>query len=252
MEPILGTIPPLQRKVAAATLPGIRPVGQADWVTVDQSYSAQIQQKTALLAGKRNAVLAQLPQANEVVQELLAEVLKLLRTRPDFVVEAGAVICPDGRRVSALGSPLRVIAQLLQEDIVIHQPVGVEHGMTAALLCFPASWTLAQKIGKPLTGIHAPVTEYDINLAKRVQRLFDGVQVGHPIWRANLLRYDDPALFQPRTEEDPRPVGTERSPYERSERQTLFRLPQSRAVVFAIHTVVAKAPNPMDVPGGAQ
>jgi hypothetical protein len=131
-----------------------------------------------------------------------------------------------------------MLSQLIQEDLVIHQPMGQVHGMTAALLCFPASWTLSQKIGKPLVGIHAPVPEYDTRLAKRVQRLFDGVQVDHPIWRANLLRYDDPTLFQPRTEGNPRPVGTDQSRYERSERQTLFRLPQSRAVVFAIHTVV--------------
>jgi hypothetical protein len=52
---------------------------------------------------------------------------------------------------------------------------GDEHVLTAAVLCFPASWHLADKIGRPLTTIHVPVKVYDETLARRVQRLFDGV-----------------------------------------------------------------------------
>ena len=239
MTTVLGEIPAAQRVAAAAKLPGIRPVGQADWITVDRCYAGQLAIKADLLRERPNAVLRQLPQADRAAAELLAEVMVLLRARSDFDVQADRVTCPDGRRVSVNAAPFAVLAQLLQEDLIIHQPMGDVHGMTAALLCFPASWTLAQKIGKPLVAIHTPVAEYDSNLAKRVQRLFDGIQVGMPVWRANLLPYDDATLYQPREEGNPRPVGSAQSPFERSERQTLFRLPQTRAVVFAIHTVVA-------------
>lgn len=235
----LGQIPDVQRAAAAARLPGVRPVGQPDWITVDRCYAGQMAIKANLVQQHRGDVLRQLPEAAEAAQELLAEVISLLRGRPDFDVGDRDVRCPDGRVVSLDDAPLVVLSQVVQEDLVIHQPMGDVHGMTAALLCFPASWTLAQKIGKPLLAIHDPVDEYDAALARRVQRLFDGVQVGQPIWRANLLPYDDPTLYQPREENNPRPVGSAHSPYERSERQTLFRLPHSRAVVFAIHTVVA-------------
>ena len=241
MTPILGLIPALQREVAAAPLPGIRPVGQADWITVDGCYTDQIKEKSRLIAHNRGSVLAVTSQAQSALDELLTEILTILNDRSDFDVTKTDVTCPDGRRVPVDDAPLMVISQLIQEDIVVHQPMGDVHGMTAALLCFPASWTLSEKIGKPLIGIHKPVPEYDAPLAKRVQRLFDGVQVGRPIWRANLLPYDDAVLFQPRPEHDPRPVGTPQSPYERSERQTLFRLPQTRAVIFAIHTTVGLA-----------
>ena len=143
-------------------------------------------------------------------------------------------------QVALNGDPMPVAARLVQEDLCLHEKQDDEHVLTAGVMCFPASWTLAEKVGRPLTGVHGPVDEYDENLAKRVQRLFDGVKEKKPMWRANLLRYDDPTLHQPREEGNPRPVGTDQSPYERSERQTLFRLPVSRAVVFAIHTVVAK------------
>jgi hypothetical protein len=241
MTEILGHIPNVQREAAAAGLPGIQPVGSPDWITVDECYAEQIALKQRLLAKRPEDVLQQLPEAADAVDELLSEVMVLLRSRTDFDVTEGWIICPDGRGVDVNDAPLLVLSQLLQEDLIIHQPMGDAHGMTAALLCFPASWTLAQKIGKPLVAIHNPVPEYDAGLAKRVQRLFDGVQVGSPMWRANLLRYDEPDLFQPREEGNPRPVGTDQSRYERSERQTLFRLPQTRAVVFAIHTVVAPA-----------
>ena len=95
--------------------------------------------------------------------------------------------------------------------------------------------------GKPLVRIHDPVDEYTDRIAARVQRLFDGVQDGKPMWRANALRYHDAALHQPRRENDPRPVGAPDAPYLRSERQTVLRLPQSGAVAFMIHTTVVKA-----------
>jgi hypothetical protein len=240
MQPVFGKILDVQRDTAAMALPGIKPVGQADWITVDACYADQIATKQRLLQIRCDDVLKVLPEAQAATEELLVETIALLSKRNDFTVTPDRITCPDGRLVDPRGVPLEVLAQLIQEDLVVHQPMGDGHGMTAALLCFPASWTLAQKIGKPLIAIHTPVPDYTPNIATRVQRLFDGVQVGRPLWRANLLRYDDPALFQPRTENNPKPVGTVDSPYERSERQTLFRLPQTRAVIFAIHTTVAK------------
>ena len=86
-------------------------------------------------------------------------------------------------------------------------------------------------------------------MARRVQRLFDGVREGRPLWRFNALWYDDPTLFQPRPENAPRAaIDRSKAPYFRSERQSLVRLPQTGAVVFSIHTyVVARR----DVPEGA-
>jgi hypothetical protein len=37
--------------------------------------------------------------------------------------------------------------------------------LTAAILCFPASWTLAEKLGRPLGAIHGPVAGYDPGMA---------------------------------------------------------------------------------------
>ena len=117
--------------------------------------------------------------------------------------------------------------------------------LTAALLAFPASWSLAEKIGRPLTAIHAPVAPYDEGIATRVQRMFDALPPGRVLSRANALGYDDPALFQPRSEHARRDRPGARPAWLRSERQTIRKLPDTGAVVFTILTsVVPYAANP--------
>ena len=105
-----------------------------------------------------------------------------------YVISAKEVRRPDGVRVPLdRADPMATLGHLVQEDLCLMEKRGQQHVLTAAVLCFPASWRLADKIGRPLTAIHAPVAEYDDALARRVQRLFDGVQPGRPLWRFNAL-----------------------------------------------------------------
>ena len=228
-----------QRSAAAMSLPGMQPTTGTDWITIDSAYSEQLAEKERLLCVDQDAVLRCMPQAFEAIHELLDEVLNLLSRRMDFSTDDNTVRRPDGQLIKiGKATPLLTLSQLIQEDLCILQKQENEHVLTAALLCFPASWTLAEKIGKPLTAIHNPVPEYNADIAKRVQRLFDGVQVGRPMWRANYLNYSSPALFHPRTEVQPRTDDHKRGTFQRSERQTVWRLPKTNAVVFAIHTAI--------------
>ena len=97
---------------------------------------------------------------------------------------------------------------------------------------------MAEKIGRPLLRIHVPVPSYTEDIGKRVQRLFDGAQPLRPMWRANLHSYEDATLFHVRSESNPRPYTDINPLYERSERQTVMRLPKTGAVLFAIHTTM--------------
>jgi hypothetical protein len=223
-------------------LPGLVPVAPGEWLQIDEAYGAQMRRRAEVLADAGAAVLASAPGSLEALDELLVLVLRELSTRADFTLAGDLVTCPDGRVVDITGAPpLEVLNALVQEDFcLLQKPAGAdEHVLTAALLCFPASWSLAQKFMRPLIGIHDPVDSYDDNIARRVQRLFDGIRVGQPIWRANVLAYEDPELFQPATEEarraKPDPHGRL---WLRSERQTLVKLEKTGAVVFSIHTYV--------------
>lgn len=223
-------------------LPGMRPVGPDAWLLVDDAYAEQMALRDTFIADRRDAVLALLPEARDAAAEMLALARTTLARRAEFTVGAAQVRRPDGVRVTLdAEDPLGTVGRLIQEDVCLLQKQGQEHVLTGAVLVFPSGWTLAQKIGRPLTRIHQPVEDYDADIARRVQRLFDALRVGQPLMRANLLWHRDPALHAPRPEGDPKPAARGARAYLRSERQCLFRLPDTGAVVFTIHTTVVDA-----------
>ncbi|WP_425101251.1 heme-dependent oxidative N-demethylase family protein [Tropicibacter sp. S64] len=235
--PILNTRCPYD-PLTPKPLPGIAPLDAAHWLQANEAYAAQLAEKSRLLRTRRDDVVWLDPAHLGAAQELLDTVLTML---PEgFARDGESVLCPDGRRVTPDRSdPLGTLGALVQEDLCLMVKDGAEHVLRGAILCFPASWTLAEKAGRPLTGIHTPVRPYDAALAARVQRLFDGIRAGRPLWRFNAFWYHDPALFQPRREAAPRDVTNPAAAgYLRSERQCLLRLPASGAVVFSIHTYV--------------
>jgi len=237
-EPVIlqDAMPAGQAERAAARLPSMRPVEGA-WLWIDEAYGAQVAQRRRLIEARETDVYRQLPDGMAASQAFLRDVLEVLPH--GYVCRDADVVCPDGA-VEPLdwSAPLRTAGRILQQDVCILEKQGAEHVLTGACLCFPASWTLAEKIGQPLGRIHRPVSDYDASIAARVQRMFDGVQRGRPMWRANHLHYSDPALYQPRPEDDQRPVGSRNDRYVRSERQTALRLAVDGAVAFVIHTVV--------------
>ncbi|EDM72009.1 hypothetical protein RAZWK3B_17863 [Roseobacter sp. AzwK-3b] len=226
--------------MAPRPLPGIQPLDSATWLQVDDAFAAQMAERARLLRERRDDVLAVRPEGRAAVDELLQYVLDWLAKHGEgYSISAKDVTRPDGARIPLdRYDPMGTLGHLVQEDLCLMEKRGDEHVLTAAVLCFPASWRLADKIGRALTAIHVPVPEYDEGLARRVQRLFDGVQVDRPLWRFNALRYARPDLFQPRSRIAPKDLAEAdaRYPYLRSERQCVLRLPETRACVFSIHT----------------
>lgn len=218
-------------------LPGTVPVPMADWLQRDEAFAAQMALRDRLIAERLEAVHAMAETARPAAAELLALVLTHLDGVPGYRREPGAMIRPDGVRVPLDGLPLVAAGRLVQEDLVIlEKPAGeAEHRLTAAILCFPSNWTLAQKFGMPLGRIHAPVAVYDDTIARRVQRLFDAIRPGAPLMRANLIPYAHANLHNPLPEYARHTPAAGAVRYLRSERQTLLRLPETGAVVFSIH-----------------
>ncbi|MGV6804148.1 MAG: heme-dependent oxidative N-demethylase family protein [Ruegeria sp.] len=216
-------------------LPGIGPTTLSEWLRQDEAFGAQMQRRKDILTSRRSDVLALDSDAAEAAVELLNLVLALV-----YPGTVDHVVRMDGVHVEIDRSrPLDTLCQIVQEDFCILQKRGDEHVLTGAILCFPASWRLSEKFMRPLIAIHDPVASYDADIARRVQRLFDGIQAERPLWRFNALWYEDPELYQPRSANAPRQKrdrGT--ANFLRSERQTLVRLPETQAVVFSIHTYV--------------
>jgi hypothetical protein len=221
----------------AARLPGLQPVAPGEWLQRDDAFDGQLAYRDQLLKDRRADVLAVPPEPDQAEQDLLAAVLAEIKHDPGYFRMDDVVIRPDGVSISLTADrPLVTAARLVQEDFLLMQPVENQYALTSGVLCFPASWTLAQKHRRDMAGIHQPVDRYDANIGKRVDRVFAMLQPDQAVWRANLLCYNDPNLFQPRLEHERRPFDRSKPTWVRVERQTLRRLGDTRAIVFAIHT----------------
>ena len=222
-----------------ARLPGTVPLLPGNWFTVDEAYGGQMALRERLIARHRDRVIAALPTARRAVCEMYDAALRALEDRPDFGVGRSCVLRPDGVRVARdPDDPLGTLGRLVAEDLcVLEKPDGAsEHVLTAAVLCFPSHWTLAEKLGLPMGRIHVPVRRYTAEVARRVQRLLDGLAPGRMLMRMNALPTDLPWLFTPGREADSREVLAAGLPYLRSERQIFVRLPRTGAIVFSIQT----------------
>ena len=234
-----------------AVAPGIAPLDPADWFHVDEDHSGQMRLRDALIAHSPDRAFDTLPEGEAAAAELLEEILIHLGARPDYKVRAdGRVRRPDGVEVDTRALPSMAAAgRLVQDDLLIMRKAEgeEEHRLVAGVLCFPAHWTLSEKIGKALLRIHMPVPEYAGDLSRRVQRFFDGVQPGRPLWRGNWHFAGRPDIVTPMREALKTAAGHDRlaedgdDAWLRVERQTVLRLPRSRAVVFGVRTMVSPA-----------
>ena len=222
-------------------LPGTAPLEMARWLMVDDAYGPQMAERERLLESRRAEVVALEPGAEPVAAEVLSFVLAHIAGRDEWGRDGATVVCPDGRRVVPdEGDPLGTLGSLAAEDFCLLEERGGTHVLLGAVLCFPSRWTLAEKIGRPMLRIHAPVPEYGEELNRRVERMMSLLGAGRPLWRANGHFHSDPTLFLPRSEVAEKAwEGDGR--YFRSERQGLLRLPDSGAVLFSIHTTVVEA-----------
>ena len=224
-------------------LPGTVPVALADWLQRDEVFAEQMAVRDHLIAERPAAVHALAGSARPAAEELLALVLAHLDGVPGYVREGGAMRRPDGvlvplggaaadrRRPAGAGGSRRPRAPRRRAE---------EHVLTGAILCFPSNWTLAEKFGKGARP-HPPAGRA---LRRGRGEARPAALRRHPPRGAAHAR--QPAALQRPGALNPRPEFARHAPdrgaaqYVRVERQTLLRLPETRAVVFSIHTYMIR------------
>lgn len=225
---------------------GLMPLAERDWLEIGDDFAALLAEKRTLLETRHAAVFAALPEAAEAAAELLALLLAHLPQRyPALFRHADGALdnLVTGERWAPALSPLHPLdlaGRLVAEDLCLMQADEADvFRLTAASLCAPARWRLADKLGRPLGAIHAPVPGYADRLDRPVGRFFQHLSPGKPVWRLNWGLTTDPARFQPESPPAAAPPPPElvgERVWLRVERQTLRRLPASGAVVFTIRT----------------
>ncbi|CAB4884018.1 unannotated protein [freshwater metagenome] len=204
-----------------------------EWLIVDDDRAADLAVKADLLRTDRASVFAAMDGTHEASAELLEMVREWLT--------AHGIAVPTS---DADEHPLIAAARLVQEDLALLQYVDGEWVLTAGAICFPTHWTIGDKVGLPLEGVHAPVAHYESELREKVDRFHDRLAVDRPAWRRNwivadtnalhLRAYGGPIHHVPVIQPDGSPMWI------RSERQTLRRLQQTDAIVFTVR--VQRAP----------
>ncbi|MEY8839348.1 heme-dependent oxidative N-demethylase subunit alpha family protein, partial [Cribrihabitans sp. XS_ASV171] len=112
-------------------LPGIQPATMETWLHRDEAFAAQMGHRDALIADRRDTVIALDDAARPAAEELLDLVLEA--AYPD---QGDPVTRPDGVTVAVDRSdPMGTLGRLVQEDLCILQKQGDEHVMTGAVLC---------------------------------------------------------------------------------------------------------------------
>ena len=141
--------------------------------------------------------------------------------------------------------PLEAAARMVPEDLLLLKPrprkgdeTLLDWTLLAAALAFPAHWVLAEKMGRPLAGIHKPVPHYGERLETPMDRFFTNMKVGPISHRWNWSVMTSHKLFTPhRSRRTPLAPGAGIDEiFIRMESQTLRKLPRTGMILFTIRT----------------
>lgn len=217
---------------------GLQPLNFAQWMPSDRDLSLFVAHKELMKQQRSSQVYQALP-GSEAAQLELYELLlaHLLHDQHQSYRQENDRLhhVVSGRYWPLGNSSLWQSSLWVQEDICLLEKIGVDYCLTAASVCSPSNWKLEHKIGKSLDHIHGPVPDYQTSLSARVNRLFDSLSPEKPLLRYNWSLQDSNELFW---REDTDKSGQSGASHWRVERQTLRRLPNSRAIVFGIRIYI--------------
>ena len=230
---------------------------------IDDRYPAEMAERRHLLATRHPDVVAAEPGTETARAEVLDLVAGLLPRRyPAWFTRDGATLHNHLTGESwyldhPRHDPLELAGRLVQEDLCIIDATTPAPVLSAAILCAPSRWRLAEKIGRPLAAVHDRVPLYADRLSAPVDRFMAALRPGKLAERLNWSVVDDGALFQTggkhRTAHDPA-ITAANAPttlFLRVERQTLVRLPRSGSVLFTIHVHSYRLARILPIPGAA-
>jgi hypothetical protein len=200
---------------------GLAPVAESEWLPLPASREEHAR-KLDLLTHRRDEVLARVHAAERVVDAVAA-----------FV--SGQLAARGWTPLSGDSDPLAAAALQVPEDLCVMMASPQGWVLAGACLCSPSFWRLADKIGRPLAQIHAPVSGLDAVLGDRMARFLDGLPVGRVFERSNWNVHRDLDRFHPLPEQWERPLLASDcvTLHIRSERQTLRRM-DAQCMLFTI------------------
>jgi len=224
---------------------GLKPLELDRWLEIDDDFGAYLTEKRRLYAELPDKVFVEEAGTRDAQREVLE------------LVEAHMAAChprklDEARTTDTAGPPTPVDAPLVaasllvQDDLILMRRGEDGWRLAAGSLCFPSSWSLTEKFGKPLHRIHDPVPGFGTGTrpAEVISRMFDNLQ-GQAVERFNWSIQANDALYHPLSDRQRIARAADRPSnfpdgdinahaFIRVERQTLRKLPLSRDILFTI------------------
>ncbi|UVK40674.1 DUF3445 domain-containing protein [Mesorhizobium sp. AR10] len=233
---------------------GLKPLDPGRWIEVDEHLKSYLAEKRRRYAEIPDRVFVEEEGTREAQREvldlldahLLANFPEIYRRSSSGIEVIGATEGIGGPVGGSSDAPLVAASLLVQEDLILMRRDESGWRLVAGSLCFPSSWSLIEKFGRPLQQIHAPVPGFGpaTRFADLINRMFDGLQ-GQAVERYNWSIQADDTLYHPLSNIERIDRATNRPTrfpdgdvnahaFIRVERQTLRKLPVSRDILFTI------------------
>ncbi len=161
---------------------GLESLGLKKWLVPRAGDEHLLAERTKIIAAYQQDVITALPEAAGAVAELAG----LINER-GATLESGA---PTRRILKSMGTSIA-------EDVCVLTANDGIYRLTAAVLCFPNRWRLADKIGRTVTEIHDPVPGYAVQMSDTVDRFLAKLRPMRAVVRSNWGLSASPTLYLP-------------------------------------------------------
>ena len=236
----------------------------SDLIAMDRTYKSRIALREQLIRDYDSDVIAATPIVEPAVREIytwltsvyLPRRFPTLYTITPTGLHNNVTDCTLPLFPSNTEEALRVIGRNVDNDFLFLLPIKPGNGekeedvgkyrLEGFVTCFPSGFNTRKKLGLKLGDIHTPVPSYAERLEKSMDRFFASLPVGRIVKRHNWTITTNRDLFclagNHEYSASPADVEKDQAAVEidqtvlRCERQTLHRLPQTKALVFASKT----------------
>lgn len=254
---------------------GVRRLDLDNWIELDNQWPRYHTEKLARLEKRGPHLYKKTTEASLAsleVMELLSEYL--VYRYPSLFEYCQVKNKGQSIKIKATGEiypiysddPLKYASLLIQDDLVIMiEGSDGQYYLKAGIVLFAGLWRLEDKFGMSLAKIHVlgSVPQYAGNLEKTVDKFFQRMNPENPVFRFAYFVQTDGELgwssmmgpedtygtaCEVASDSTKKMLNIEQV-HLRVERQTLRRLPKSRAILFTLHPYVTPITELVKEPG---
>jgi len=191
------------------------------------------------LGADKALYLAALPGANDLLEEAAA-IGMASRTLAANQFMAGPERTTAREDARPPADLLSALGQNWEPDFLVLRKEPEAVRLVAGCVCFPSSWSLDEKIGKPIEAIHEIVPALNATIGTQIRTFLERIKPGVSWTRNNWGLSSSPEWNQHPTRNTPRlDDGVELDEvFFRVEEQSLVALPKNNGILFGIRLKV--------------